>query len=406
MVEKYNVLGIDVGASLSKTGLIEKGWSISYKDFSNKIWAHDGESNPVDYELDMSKEENVLYLGIKFGEGDNGLFPKEVNKLINSIEHDRWVLGKLAEDMSSVHQTLASDTLKVLQEEFYLNILGIIYSSVVDKGIDSENLVLGVLVPPRDYFNDLKDVLFKVLSRDITIKNFITGKEITVKLKEENIVVKPESIVSFIASFVDEDSEFTDAGLRYGELLNVSVDMGHSTTDLAIMENFKPKKNSPKTLDVATSQLLLYLGEELQRKFEGYMPPEEELVNAFLTGKMRLGLREEWIGEELSMVNKRFALELYENVYKYLTSHGLRLQQVAAFMFSGGGSVEVKNVKSVRSYFMDEVNKVSRYTESFTPEQYLKLEGHENGDKLDVVRYSNIIGFVRGLVGEKSMREE
>lgn len=402
-------LGIDVGASLSKTGLIHEDWKEVLKDYSNKVWAHDGEANTKDYDLDFSKPENVLDLSIKFGETEVGEFDKEVKRITDTISNQRWILGKLAEDMSSTHQSLASDSLKVVQEEFYLNILGVIYSTVLEHKLKKGDLNVGILVPPRDYFNDLKEVLFGILAREITITNNTTGEKVIINLKRDQITVKPESVVSFIACFVDDKNEVTEIGEKYGDLLNVSIDMGHSTTDLAMMEEWKPRKNSFKTLDTATTQLLGYLSEEIQRKYSGYIAPEKELVKAFHTGKLTTGATVQWIGEELTQANKRFALALYDEVFKYLRSHNYNLQQVAAFMFSGGGSVEVKNVKSVRSYFMDEVQKVSKFTESFTPEN-LSVSTHvdfeESKDKLAVVRYSNILGFMRGLRDKKASDDE
>lgn len=402
-------LGIDVGASLSKTGLINEDWKEKLKDYSNKVWAHDGEANTKDYDLDFSNAENVLDLSFKFGEYEATDFDKDVKKLITTMENQRWILGKLAEDMSSTHQSLASDTLKVVQEEFYLNVLGVIYSVIQENKLKKNELTVGILVPPRDYFNDLKEVLFGVLAREITITNNTTGDKVVVNLKRDQIIVKPESVVSFIACFIDDKNEVTELGEKYGDLLNISIDMGHSTTDLAMMEEWKPKKNSFKTLDSATSQLLGYLSEEIQRKYSGYIAPEKELVKAFHTGKLTTGATVQWIGEELSQANKRFALALYADVFSYIRSHGFNYQQVASFMFSGGGSVEVKNIKSVRSYFMDEVNKVSKFTESFVPEN-LSVESHvdyeANKEKLAVVRYSNIVGFMRGLRDKKATDDE
>lgn len=405
-MKKY--LGIDVGASLSKTGLIHEDWKEVYKDYSNKVWAHDGEAKTDDYDLDLSSPENVLDFSIKFGEVEKSAFDKTIKRITDTIENQRWILGKLAEDMSSSHQSLASDSLKVEQEEFYLNILGVIYSTMLEHKLKKGDLTVGILVPPRDYFNELKEVLFGVLGREITITNNTTGEKVVIDLKRENILIKPESVVSFISCFVDDKNEITELGEKYGELLNVSVDMGHSTTDFAMMEEWEPKKNSFKTTDFATTQLLAFLSEEIQRKYNGYIPNEKELVKAFHTGNLTTGATVQWVGEEITVANKKFALALYDEVFKYLRSHGYNLQQVAAFMFSGGGSTELKNVKSVRSYFMDEVNKVSQFTESFRPEN-LSLAGHveyeTNKDKLSVVRYSNILGFMRGLRQEKSKIE-
>lgn len=404
-------LGIDVGASLSKTGLILPDWKESLKDYSNKVWLHDGEARTSDYDLDFSKPENVLDLTIKFGESDEKTeFDKEIKRITDVISNGRWILGKLAEDMSSNHQSLASDTLKVLQEEFYLNILGIIYSIVKERKLVSEELTVGVLVPPRDYFNAQKDVLYNILSREIKITNNTTDEKLTLNLTKDQIFVKPESVVSFVSCFINDENELTEAGEKYGSLLNISVDMGHSTTDLAMMEDFKPQKFSFKTLDIATAQLLNYLSEEIQRKENGYVPPEKELMKAFYTGKLTMGAQVQWIGEELSAANKKFALELYSAIFSYLRTHGYNFQQVAAFMFNGGGSVEIPNVKSVRSYFMDEVNKVSKHTESFTPNEYLSVANHVDfGNEkanLATVRYSNIIGFMRGLRDKKASDEE
>lgn len=406
-------LGIDVGASLSKTGLIKKNWEQSLKDYSNKIWAHDGEKKTSDYDLDDSKPEKVLDLTIKFEQKKVEQFDKEVHSLITKIENQRWILGNLAEDMSSTHQGLQSDALKVVQEEFYLNAIGVIYSTIVEQGLNGDDLTVGLLVPPRDYFHELKEVLFGVLDREITVTNNTTGKKIVIKLTRDRIVVKPESVVSFIACFTDAEGEMTEAGEKFGELMNVSVDMGHSTTDLAIMKEFRPQKNSFKTLDKATSQLLTYLSEEISRTKEGYLPNEAELVKAFHTGNLTQGATDVWVGEEVSAANKRFAQDLYKSVFEYLRSHNLNFPQVAAFMFNGGGSIEIKNIKSVRAYFMDEVKSVSKFTESFTPEEYLSIKHHVDFDatqgtkkQMAVVRYSNILGFMRGLGDLKLENEE
>lgn len=409
-------LGIDVGASLSKTGIIHEDWKETLKDYSNKVWAHDGIARTSDYDLDFTNPEDVLDLSIKFGATNIEICAdadREMKRLVGIIEAERWILGTLAESMSSVHQSLSSDELKVVQPEFYLNILGVVYSTIQEQKIKTGDLKLGVLVPPRDYFNDLKDVLTGILAREITITNNTTGEKVVVKLGVEDIVVKPESVVSFVACFMDDKNDITEIGDKFGDLLNVSIDMGHSTTDLAIMDDWKPKKNSFKTLDKATSLLLSYLNDELQRtKTKGQSLSERELVKAFSTGKITDGASEIPVTDELTAANRRFAMTLYTEVFAYLSSHGMTFNQVASFMFSGGGSVELKNAHSVRHFFMEEVRKVSRNTESFTPGEFISIKGHVNFEELQgtryelsPVRYSNIVGFLRGMRAVKSANE-
>lgn len=404
-------IGIDVGASLSKTGLLSENWDEQLRDYSNKIWAHDGEARPEDYDLNFSRPENTLDLSISFGDiTPDTPFATEVKAIIDSISTNRWILGNLAEDMSSTHQSLASDTLKVLQEEFYLNILGVLYSYITEYKLTSDDVTLGVLVPPRDYFNERKDILYAILTNTITIKNNITGDKVVLNLAKEQLVVKPESVVSFIACFIDDKNELTKAGEDYGDKLNVSIDLGHSTTDLAMMDDFSPQKFSFKTLDVATKQLLDYLSAELQRKFAGYIPAEKELIKAFSTGNLTMGAKKVWVGEELNIANKKFALDLYKAVFSYLRALGYNNQQVASYMFSGGGSAELKNVKSVRTYFAEEVHKVSEFTDTFTPREYLSVANHVDysttPEALAPERYANILGFLRGLRDLKTKNDE
>lgn len=416
-------LGIDVGASLSKTGIIHEKWNETFKDYSNRIWAHDGIARTSDYDLDFSAVENTLDLSFKFGKDGVSISDdadKETKRLIGVLESERWILGKLADSMSSIHQTLSSDELKVVQPEFYLNILGVIYSTVLEQKIKPGDLRVGVLVPPRDYFNELKDVIVGLLAREITITNNTTidpttgnPTKIVLNFKESDITIKPESVVSFVACFMDDQNEITEIGEKFGEKLNVSIDMGHSTTDLAIMEEWKPKKNSFSTFDKATSVLLTYLNTELQRKkTKGQPVSESELVKAFSTGKITDGAVDILVHEELTAANQRFAQLLYGEVFAYLRSHNMTFNQVASFMFSGGGSVELKNVHSVRHFFMKEVRKVSENTQSFTPEEYISIEGHVDYEELkgtrhelSPVRYSNIVGFLRGLRGVKTLEE-
>ena len=67
--------------------------------------------------------------------------------------------------------------------------------------------------------------------------------------------------------------------------------------------------------------------------------------------------------------NREFALKLYSDfTQNYLLGKGIKMQQIASFMFVGGGSTKVDKIMSVGEHFMILVKEQSKFTRYVVPE--------------------------------------
>lgn len=357
--------GVDIGGSLTKNFMIygDKEYD---SESNNYLIKHDGYINTVDFIADEEDYSTKLDLTIKINSKPEGKYRIPCVKIIDEINNNRWLMGTLANSVTT-NATKLPLGMKVKQPHYYLNIIGSLIKDMEHKGVKEANVTLGVLLPAKQYFNLEKEMVGQILEGEIQVLNNITGDRYKIIIDDE-IVIKAEAVVAFIASFI-KDGKITELGQDLIKKFNIAIDVGENTTDIAGMRDGKPDPLTFDSFDYAGGLLLQYLEREISRDFDGYVPTLQALKSIISTGYINLGASKVWAGESISSANKEFATKLANDfTQKYLLNKGIKLQEIAAFMFLGGGCIEIDKITSVGEHFMNIIKEQSKYTISFSPE--------------------------------------
>jgi len=358
-------LGTDVGGSLSKVFSITNGTE-KFGDLNNYVWEHDGYTDTHDHMAEEDGFKAWLDLSIKIDNSPQGDYKTDCVKITSKINNTRWLLGTLATSVSANASKLPIGV-KVKQYHFYLNIISAIVVNMEERNIFETDLDLGVLLPARQYFQRDKIMIQEVLGGKITVKNNLTCEVFTIRLnKEEDIMIKPEAVVAINSCFI-ENGKLTEFGKEFATKFNLVIDIGENTTDIAGVKGSKPESLSFHSFEYAGGLLIQYIEQELQRKL-GYYPSREEVLQAITEGYVTQGAGKEWVGEEVSEANRQLAEKLFTDFTQiYLLTKNYRIQQIASFIFVGGGSIKIDKIKSVGEHFIDLVKEQSKNAVLFSP---------------------------------------
>ena len=356
--------GLDIGGSETRVFALYNGSEV-FKNENNLVLEYAGYNNTEDYLMDSEEFDDKLDLSIKIENSPKGDFKTEAIKITDKINNGRWILGSLARKISTNAVKLPLGQ-KVKHIQYYINVINGIINCMNEFGLKEVNLTLGLLLPARQYFDNDKDMINQILSGDITVVNNITKDTFVIHIKKENIIIKPETVVAFNECFI-RDGKVTQLGQELSNKFNLAIDIGENTTDIAGIREGRPDPITFHSFDYAGGLLLQYLERELYHKL-GYSPTRAELSEVVSTGYITQGLSREWVGEELSVANKEFANKLFNDFTQYyLLNKDIRIQQIAAFMFLGGGALKIDKVTSIGEYFIELAKEQSKNSVMYTP---------------------------------------
>lgn len=379
--KKYLIMGVDIGGSSNKIYTKYDGAS-EFNEYPNTVIKHDGYIRIEDYINDDSKYQEKLDLTINIEAQPKSKYKEESSKIIEEINSNRWILGALSEAVSPSPEKLSYSTSKMKQKEYFLNIISALAIKMNKHDLSHWEVAIGCLLPPQNYFELEKEIIEDILVGRIHIRNNVTKESVEVKIRKDNLIVKPEAVVAFNSAFFSE-GELTSLGKKYVDKFNIAIDIGQHTTDFAGIKEGKPLPVTFHTFKFAGGLLLQYLSKQIFRKYGGYIPTDKEIKRAYASGKLVLGNNAVDIQPEIEMANKEFAQKLFNEFNQYyLLNKDIHLQQIASFMFLGGGSIKTGEIKSVPEFFMDLVHETSEHTIHYSP---------------DYIRFANINGLAEIL---------
>lgn len=393
-------LGADVGGSETKVFYINDGMENFFSE-NNYVLKHDGYINTEDYIIDEEDYSTKLDLDIKIKAEPRGKLRLDCVKIINEINNNRWLVGRLANAVS-VNATQLPLGMKVRTYHYYINIITSIIMTMHELGLNKSEVKLGVLLPARQYFNLDKEMIKEILGGEIEVTNNLTGEKFEIKIIKDDIEVKPEAVVAFSSCFI-KNGKITNLGRRFIDKFNLVIDIGENTTDIAGIKAGKPDPVTFHSFDYAGALLLQYIERELQRKL-GYYPVMGELRQAISTGYVNQGAGRVWVGEEVSIANREFAEKLFNDFTQYyLLGKGITIQQIASFMFIGGGSVKIDKITSVGEHFIELVRGKSKYAETYSPSEIRKANIQGLADILRMFYKKDKKSNVRQLQGTSNL---
>lgn len=314
-----NFVGVDLGASSTRAvsqtariGVIDNNIVTLAEDETVRIV-------PYDAELDSALEVRIRK------SGPSTMFPKHV------------LIGMMAERYSNVNLRPSVQQQKYLQEINYISaITGAATSRILFD--TPERITLYLAVPPAE-LKKAEEAFKKELVGDFEVEFPKYNGGTTVKLSIEDVKCQEESVMSIVSFFFDMNGTARPEAVKYITNGNVlSMNIGASTTDLAVVKNGRYLEKTGKTIPVGGNIARDYLVEKINDEY-GFELPYNEADIAMKEGRLRLGNGYEDISKLVSEAKDALAAAIVDRMDPYFKGIGIPLQTLNAIVVSGGGSL-------------------------------------------------------------------
>lgn len=341
--------------------------------------------NHTQLELNSEDIESALELTIEKltptpGDVDYAKFPVTV------------LAGKMAERHSVSYITPDINTFKHRQQ---INYISAIMSAAVSKikfGLDDQ-LLLVLDVPPGE-LTKAKE-MFKshlVGKYKVTFHKYMGG--VTVEFEIVDVAVFAESVMAMASFFFNMNGvpRVENRDYMVGRVL--SLDIGASTSDVAVIENGKFLDKTGRTIktggNVARGSFINYITSE-----EGYELPEADAEVAIAEGRIPYGSDYKEVGEIVEQAKKDLANQLIRPLSTYFNQVGIPIQTIKAIIVSGGGSMAGQYINA-----SGEIVKTSEPLSKHVTESIQSIcEGVKAVPYGEDARFANVKGlFIRAKV--------
>lgn len=313
-----NFLGIDIGAS--STRCVSQNARIAIIG-NNAVILGDHEEvrfSPYDNEL-----ENALYLIIK-KKGSSSIFPKRV------------LFGSMAERHSHVNIRPSVQQPKHMQD---INYISIITEAAVGRILFDapEELTLYIAVPPAEA-EKAEEAFKKELVGEFTVEFPKYNGGTTVNLNIVNIKCKEESVMAIASFFFGMDGTIKKEAEDFTTGNVLSLNIGASTTDLAIVKNGRYLEKSGRTIPTGGNIARDYLIEKVNEEY-GFELPFTDAEKVMAEGRMPLGNSMVDVSNIVSSAKDTLAGDIINRMDPYFKSIGMPIQTLKGIAVSGGGSL-------------------------------------------------------------------
>lgn len=247
-----------------------------------------------------------------------------------------FLAGKMAERYSSNFVTPDINKHKHKQP---INYISAVLSAAVAKikfGLDNE-LISVIAVPPVE-INNAKQVFKQELvgKYKVTFPKYMDG--VAVEFTIADVMVYEESVLAMASFFFNMNGTPKEDHRDFMRGRVLSLDIGASTSDAAIIEDGRFLERSGRTIktggNVARSTFINLITEQ-----EGYNLPESDAEKAIAEGRIVEGNGYKDVSDLVNQSKKELAHQLITPLTKYFGEVGIPIQQIRAIVVSGGGSM-------------------------------------------------------------------
>ena len=335
-------VGVDLGASgtrfVSDPGKISVMLNnMVFLDINAKV-----DQQPYDSNMDSALEVTITK------EGDSEYFPLKV------------LVGQMAERYSSNNERPTVGSNKHVQKINYVS--GIISAALSKLMYNfSDDVHLFVALPPIEVQKAKDIVVSKFIGKyTVGFPKYRGGVEVEINIVE--VSCYEESYMAMISYFFELTGVPREVAKKYmiGNVL--SLDIGASTTDLAIIKNGKYLDKSGQTYKTGGNIARDYLIDAIRAQ-EGFDLPIEDAETAMAEGRLQLGNGYKDISAIVVEAKRHFAKSVANQMQGYFRKVDIPIQSIRAIIVSGGGSLqsqyidedgEVQVTSAPMSYYITE----------------------------------------------------
>lgn len=202
----------------------------------------------------------------------------------------------------------------------------------------SEDIDLYIAVPPVE-INLAREAFSTKLTGKfvVTIPKYMGGA--TINLNINSVSVHEESYMSTVSFLFNMNGSLKEDNKKYlvGKML--SIDIGASTTDFAIVQNGKFLDKSGRTIKTGGNVARDVVIDKI-RELYGFDLPVEDAENVMAEGRLQLGAEYVDVTDIVNKGKSELAKSIVNEMQSYFRSVNIPLQTINCMMVSGGGSMQ------------------------------------------------------------------
>lgn len=314
----------------------------------------------------------------------------------------RALIGDVAGRSSHVAFRPTSNKNKGQQE---INYIGVITSTAVacalngQTGESCNELIMYLALTPTEALNN-PDYMASRLKGEYKVTFNMLG--LSVKIKIADVVCMAESYAALMSFFFSaaKPKEETKK-YRKGKIL--SIDIGASTTDIAVASDGRMVERGGKTVKIGGNVVREFVNRKLNS--EGYNVTVEALEDVVAQGRLALGAGYIDVSKIVSDSKQEFAKMFVAEMLDYFNSNQMPLTEFKAIVVSGGGSMRGEYVnddgdtivtsEAMSHYITNELCKLANGAE------YIEVVPIDDSPRL-----ANLKGLFSRATGEKAYRNK
>lgn len=316
----------------------------------------------------------------------------------------RAVIGKAAERWFKTNERPSINQNKHVQRINYtsavvasaLEILFTTEGEAANKTAVENAIDLFMAIPPMEISMMSKQEVLRIVKENLvgnynlTFNKFIRdGAPLQLNFTIKDVYLHEESVLSILSHIFKTNGEMRPGVEEYKNSKMLSLDIGASTTDLAIVENFIYKDKTGQTFktggNVARSILQDFLRAHYGQDF-----PDVETDRIMREGRIQNGRSFDDCSSFVQRAKEEFAKQVVNQIESYFRKIDIPVQLINPIIVSGGGSMEsgyidengtyVKTVGAIGEFILEPLKHLCPNLE------VLQLEGN--------ARLGNIKGLV------------
>lgn len=184
-------------------------------------------------------------------------------------------------------------------------------------------------------------------SKDLVRNNLIGSYVVTfhklnntrIKFKIRDVHIYEESFLAIFSYFFNMDGSVRETAEQYARGSILSLDIGASTTDLAIVKDMQFLEKSGQTYKTGGNVARDFLANYI-RGSSGYDVTDEVAEEAIAEGRIQYGNEYLDCSEAVSQAKAELAKQIVVQMQSYFRMVGIPMQTIRAIVVSGGGSME------------------------------------------------------------------
>ena len=305
------------------------------------------------------------------------------------------LIGIMAERHGKLNERPSAQAAKSEQKINYVSTLVACALSRLKFGVD-EDIDLYLDVPPLQIHKARAEGFGALLPGNYVVyfPKYMGGAEVKVNIKTVNIF--EEALMALTSFFFNMNGTLKEQNKKYFTGTTLSLDIGASTSDMAITQSGRYMDKSGNTYMIGGNVARDALADSIRERFVIDLPIDI-LNRTMIEGRLQSGNKYDDVSDLVSEAKVDLAQQLVAHLQTYFERKKIPLRTVNTIVVSGGGSVQSQYVNAD-----GEVVKTSEPMSYFVTKELTKIsDGTEVVEYGEDARFANIKGlFIRAKIDQ------